>query len=298
MLKKVASVGLPPHMAGGFDHADVHRQSGKVYIAHTANSALEVVDGEGMRHLGTIPGCVEASGVLCAQEEGMVFGAARGAGKVLMVDTGLDVVTREIHAGSTPNGLAWDSLRKHLLVADVKDNQARILDPSSGGLVSSVPLRGRPRWCLYDKTLDVFLVNIRDPPGIEVISPEAMAERKFVPVSVQGPHGLETVEGSGLAYVACDGAALVTLDLDRDKEISRVPLSGAPDVLWLNHRRNLLYCAIGDPGVVDVIDIDKAATVETVPTEEGAHTLTFDSERQRLYVLLPKTNGVAIFLQE
>jgi hypothetical protein len=36
---------------------------------------------------------------------------------------------------------------------------------------------------------------------------------------------------------------------------------------------------------------------ETVPTEEGAHTLTFDESRQRLYVFLPRSGRAAIYAE-
>ncbi|MDG6988090.1 MAG: hypothetical protein JRN21_02060 [Nitrososphaerota archaeon] len=294
-MKLVGSVKLPSLGAGGFDHADVHLQSGKVYIAHTANNSVVVVDGEAMSHVATIDGCPEASGVLCAQPDGRVFAAARGDGKLLVIDVDSDRVVREVPVGLRPNGLAWDSLRRHLLVADVKDNQARLVDPELGKVIASSSLRGRPRWCLYDGKLDVFLVNIRDPPGVTMISPDNMTERKFVNVSVNGPHGLEAVEGTGRAFVACDGKALVSLDLIREKETARVPLSGEPDVLWRNRKRGLLYCAVGEPGVVDVIDTEKMTAGQALATGEGAHTLTFDEKRQLLYVPLPKSSALVAY---
>src|SRR5215469_12500162 len=89
-------IPLPPHPAGDFDHGDVYLQSGRVFIANTAAGAVEVVDGEGQRHLATIPGCPETSGVLCAQDEDLVFAAARGAGKLLMIDPTTNAVLREV----------------------------------------------------------------------------------------------------------------------------------------------------------------------------------------------------------
>jgi len=59
-------VDLPPHKSGGFDHADVHLASGRVYVAHTAAGTVEVIDGESAKHMATLPGCIEASGVVCA----------------------------------------------------------------------------------------------------------------------------------------------------------------------------------------------------------------------------------------
>ena len=295
MLRQVARIPLPPHEEGGYDHADVHLQSGKVYIAHTANGCVEVVDGGRMVHAVTIPGCPEASGVLCAQSEGLVFAASRGEGKVLVIDVGTDQARREIPTGPRPNGLAWDSVRRHLLVADVEDNRARLFDPMSGEELPSLTLRGRPRWCLHDRKLDMFLVNIRDPPGVALISPKTMEEDRFVPVRVPGPHGLEVIEGTGRAFVACDGKALVVLDVLGGREVASIPLSGEPDVLWLNPVKGRLYCAIGEPGLIDVIDTRKLSVSEKVSTEEGAHTLTFDGKSQRLYSLLPDANSVAVY---
>ena len=83
MLKRVGSVSIPCHAAGGYDHADVIERSGKVYVAHTADGTVEVVDGEKRKRSVTIPGCPEASGVLCEQEEGLVFAASRGRGRSL-----------------------------------------------------------------------------------------------------------------------------------------------------------------------------------------------------------------------
>ena len=177
MLRPVTRIPLPSHGEGEYDHADVHLQSGKVYVAHTANNSVEVVDGEKMVHVTTILGCPEASGVLCAQSEGLAFAASRGEGKVLVIDVGTDKTKREVLVGPRPNWLARDPNRKRLLVADVKDNKARLLDPVLGETLSSLNLRGRPRWCLHDRELDLFLVNIRDPPGVSLISPETIGGR-------------------------------------------------------------------------------------------------------------------------
>ena len=37
-------VDLPPHAhAGGFDHAAVHEPTGRIYVAHTGNDAVDVI---------------------------------------------------------------------------------------------------------------------------------------------------------------------------------------------------------------------------------------------------------------
>jgi hypothetical protein len=85
-LTLIDHVEIPPGESTDFDHGDVHLASGMVFIAHTTAGSIEAVDPHSRRRVVTIPGCPEASGVLCAQAQGIVFAAARDAGKVLMID--------------------------------------------------------------------------------------------------------------------------------------------------------------------------------------------------------------------
>ena len=288
-------VGLPKHADGGFDHGDVDLGSGRVFVAHTANGTVEVFDGVGMAHVATLPGCSEASGVLCIQDPCLTIAAARGAGKVLLVDSLSSAVRREVLVGPKPNGLAWDSTRSHLLVADVEDFQARIYS-FDGELIATTSLSGRPRWCVYDRSRDRYLINVRDPAVVDVL-PAATGERvKSIPIGVAGPHGLDLDSEAGEGFVACDGGEVVRLDLVADRSIGTTPIAGEPDAIWLNRARHELYVAIGRPGVVDVVDTRSLRVVERVPTEEGAHTTAFDSIRQRLYVFLPRSCRAAVYV--
>jgi DNA-binding beta-propeller fold protein YncE len=288
-------IDLPPHAQGGFDHGDVHLQSGRVFVAHTATGTVEVIDGQESRHLATINGCPEGSGVLCAQDEGLVFAAARGAGKVLVIETRSGIVVREFMVGPRPNGLAWDSGRKSLLVADVEDLTGRLIDPATGTLLQLIQLPGRPRWAAYHAELDRFLVNIRDPAAVLVLAGKDGARMEAWPVSSDGPHGLDIDTAAGRVFVACDGGMVVAHDLATGREIARTPISGEPDVVWYNAGRNRLYVAIGKPGLIEVIDTRLLTPIEKVTTEEGAHTMAFDHTRQRLYVFLPRSCRAAVY---
>jgi len=294
-LKLLGSIRLPPHDSGGFDHGDVHLPTGRVFVAHTARGTVEVIDGQRAEHVRTIDDCPEASGVLCAQEEGLVFAAARGAGKILVIRADSGEVSGDIQAGSKPNGLAWDSRRKHLLIADVQDHHVRLADPFLSCVLRETRLPGRPRWCVYDQDEDRFLVNIRDPACVAVLAADSLEEWGRWPVSAAGPHGLDLDLERGRAFVACDEGVVSALDLATGRELGTAEIAGEPDVIWHNAVRGRLYVAIGRPGVVDVIDTPMLKRVEQITTEEGAHTTAFDRARQRLYVFLPRSCGVAVY---
>ena len=56
-----------------------------------------------------------------------------------------------------------------------------------------------------------------------------------------------------------------------------------------------LYVAIGDPGVIEVFDTAPLARRETVQTEPGAHTLSFDAARNIVCAFLPQTHRAAVY---
>ncbi|HEX9414181.1 MAG TPA: hypothetical protein VF916_11810 [Ktedonobacterales bacterium] len=297
MLVLRGYVDLPRPRADGasdFDHSDVHHATGRVFVAHTQAGAVEALDGPQLRHVATIPDCPEASGILIAQAENLVFAAARGAGQVLVIEASTLTVRRAIAVDPRPNGLAWDPGRRRLLVADVAANTARLIPPEGDTLaVTSLP--GRPRWCVYDAAHDRFLVNIREPAcalALAADTGEAVAEW---PIASAGPHGLDLDPVSGRAFVACDGGMVVALDLATGRELARVAIPGAPDAIWYNAPRERLYVAIGDPGVIAIVNMRAMTVDEEVRTEVGAHTTAFDDARQRLYVFLPTSCRAAVY---
>lgn len=74
-----------------------------------------------------------------------------------------------------------------------------------------------------------------------------------------------------------------------------LPLAGSPDVIFLDPTLRQLYVAIGDPGLVEVFDVDRLEPVDTVATQRGAHTIALDPDRHRVYAFLPLTHRAAVF---
>ncbi len=76
-------------------------------------------------------------------------------------------------------------------MADVQDNTARLVDPQAGQVIATAAFPGRLRWAMYSQTGDHFLVNIREPAMVAVLSASTFALVEQFPVSDVGPHGLD-----------------------------------------------------------------------------------------------------------
>jgi DNA-binding beta-propeller fold protein YncE len=271
--------------------------TGRVFVAHTAFGTVDVIDPDRLEAVARIHGCPEGSGVVCASSDRLVLAASRGAAKVTHIDPDRLIVIGETEVGPKPNGLAWDPGRGQALVADVdgSDQSARLLRPRSAAVAIRTVLPGRPRWCVFDKASDRFLVNIREPASVVSLDGSSGQIVGTWPISSSGPHGLDLDREGRRAFVACDGGQAIVVDLTTGHELASIAISGAPDAIWFNPTRKHLYVGVGDPGLIDVVDTEHARVVDSMTTEAGAKTSAFDGKRQRLYVFLPQSCAAAVF---
>jgi DNA-binding beta-propeller fold protein YncE len=302
-LTRQGEIALPAHRGqGGFDHAAVHHRAGRLYVAHTANDALDVIDIEAGRYLHSIEGLRGIAGALVAESRNLVFTSNRGENTVGMFSTESEGAVVKVPVGARPNGLAHDPDRGVLLCANVGDPGAghppsvTLVDVRARSPLATIPMPGRTRWTVFDPEQRVFFVNIADPALIAAIDP-ARPDRivRTLEVPAGGPHGLELDHSERRLFCACDAAKLVSLGSGSGEVLGTLDLSGSPDVIFLNRVLGRLYVAIGDPGVIDVIDTRAWRTVQVAPTGRGAHTIAHDENSNRVYAFLPEASRAVVF---
>ena len=100
---------------------------------------------------------------------------------------------------------------------------------------------------------------------------------------------------TGRLICACDAGVLLAIDPNSGDVVGDVGLSGAPDVMFLHQRPfGRLYVAVGEPGVIDIINVETMRREEVVSTEPGAHTLALDRKRNKVYAFLPNSHRAAV----
>jgi DNA-binding beta-propeller fold protein YncE len=296
-------IDLPEHTAqGGFDHAAVHTGLSRVYVAHTSNDAIDVIDCAADRYLFSVPHLTGVAGALVSDERGLVFTSNRGEDSIGVFAVGDEQNVNKIPVGRWPNGLAFDARRGRLLAANVGDPAVAgsftlsIVDIKQRELIHSIGVSGRTRWTVFDPEMDSFYVNIADPAEIAVVE-AAKSDRvaRSFPIPAAGPHGLDLDGTNRRLFCACDAGILYSIGLPTGRILGEARLSGTPDVIFFNPGLLRLYVAVGDPGVIDVFDTRDLRRVETVVTGKGAHTIAFEPTRNRVYAFLPATHRAAVY---
>jgi len=264
-----------------------------------------VVDTRTDKYLHSIPNLTGVAGVFVSNEKDLVFTSNRGEKTVGVFPHGQEKKLGKVRVGGDPNGLAFDPSLNNLLAANVSRPEdpvpitASIVDVKKNILTADILMPGRTRWAVFDKKAERFYINIAKPSQIVAVvslDPDGVAASYDIPAA--GPHGLDIdVEGRRL-FCACDQGVLLTLDLQTRKASRPSDLSGPPDVIFYNSSREHLYVASGNPGSIDVFDTASMKRVQTVKTEEGAHTIGYNSESDKVYAFLPETHRASVFVDE
>jgi serine/threonine-protein kinase len=300
-LTRSGFISIPHGPSPGFDHADVYQDpagSSRLYVAHTGADRVEVIDCEAAAHVRGLPGHPGVAGVLIDSDADLLFTSDRGAAQVSVYRCSDEVALAQVAVGPHPNGLAFDSVRRRLFSFNLGDPigencTASVIDLGSGQVIGTIPLPGRPRWAAYDPASGSVFACIRDPAQVVVINASSLVIERAIEVPAAGPHGL-WLDGERL-YCAADAGTLVVLHNRTGDVQAALGLPGSPDVVMHDAGSQRLYVAIGDPGVITVVDTAGLEVVETVPTEAGAHTIGLDPASHTIYAFLPVSQGAVIY---
>ena len=213
-LQLTGHVALPEHKAkGGFDHAAVHAASGHVYVAHTANDAVDVFDPARRQYLFSVPGLPGVAGALVSDESQLIFSSNRGENTIGVFAPGPDpTVTQDRRR----HGTQWPRLRRQR-----RQCAGRQCRRPGGAAAPAHFVDGRPRrraQCARDRGAaaaragpcsiprpELFYVNIIQPAEIVVVDarqPDRIARSFAVPACRAARPRLRSAPRSGCSAPA------------------------------------------------------------------------------------------------
>jgi len=267
----------------------------RLYVAHTGADRVDVIDCASQTYLHSLPNHPGVAGVLIDSEEDLLLTSDRDCARISAYRCSDESLLGYVDVGPRPNAIAYDSAWRNVFAFNLgepigENCTASVVSLRDLRMIASIPLPGRPRWAVYDGQKGAVYANIRDPAQIIVIDAANLKIATAFNVPSAGPHGLALV-GNRL-FCAADEGTLVALDRDDGKVLGAAKLPGEPDVVIPTTDASQLFIAVGDPGVVVVIDQASLHVRGIVQTEVGAHTIAWDLGTHTLFAFLPGRTGV------
>ena len=128
--------------------------------------------------------------------------------------------------------------------------------------------------------------NIEDKNEIVRLDAHARKLTAEWPAGCDSPSGLAIDTASHRLFAVCDGKKMAVVDASSGKVIATPAIGDGPDAANYSPGKNVAFASSGD-GVLSVVDASKPdyPTIESLPTQRGARTMTYDPSTDRAYVV-------------
>ena len=154
-------------------------------------------------------------------------------------------------------------------------------------VIKSLPLGGKPEECAADGTGKLY-VNLEDSSEIielDAAKPAVLRHASLAPC--ESPSGLAIDIKNKRLFAACSNKVMAVIDIATLKVLATPPIGPGADGAGFDSGLGQAYTSNGGDGTLSIVKEvgGKYQTVDNVPTEKGARTMTVDSKNHRVYLL-------------
>ncbi len=278
-----------PHVEGRIDHLAFDAAGERLFIAALGNGTVEVVDVARGVVAGRIEKLSEPQGIVYLPETKQVAFTTGGDGKLHVHDATTLKEIRSFGVGGDADNVRVDAAAG-LLYVGCEEGLA-VVDVTKWEKVATISLAGHAESFQLDPSAGRCYVNVPDAHHIAVVD---LKERKAVATWATGdaaknyPMALDV--GTHRLYVGCrEPACLLVLDTTDGKRISKLPIGGDCDDVFIDEARARIYVTCGG-GVVSSFSGEGAAApaaLADVTSSPGARTGLFVATAMKLFVIAP-----------
>jgi DNA-binding beta-propeller fold protein YncE len=278
---------MPVGGEGGWDYLTVDSDARRIYIARGTH--VMVVDEDKGTVVGDIPDTKGVHGIALAKDLGKGYTSNGQANTVTVFDIAtLKTLSTIAVTGGNPDSILYDAANKRVWTFNGKTANATAIDPSSGQVVGTVKLSGKPETPVLDGKGSIFL-NIEDKNSLVEIDAKAMTIKHEYPLAgCEAPSGIAMDTAKRRVFSGCsDSKKLAVTDADTGKVVAAPEIGEDTDASGFDPGTRLAFASCRE-GVLSIIhedSPDKYTNVANVKTEFGARTMALDLKTHHVFVV-------------
>lgn len=274
---------FPVEGDGGWDYLAVDEPTGRVFISH--GSVVNVVSEKDGLLLGTIPDTKGVHGIAFAPDLNKVFISNGAESTITVVDLKTLAFIEKINStGQNPDAILYDPFSHKVFAFNGRTANATVIDASTGKVVATIPLDGKPEFSVSDGKGKVY-VNIEDKSEISCISSASLkVEHVWSIAPGEEPTGLALDNENHRLFAVCGNKLMVILNAETGSVITTVPIGEGCDGTAFDPELKRIYSSNGEGTVTVVSEVtpDQYKVIETIKTQRGARTMTVDKKTHHL----------------
>jgi DNA-binding beta-propeller fold protein YncE len=287
---KLKQTILLPGVEGRIDHFAADSSGQRLFVCALGNNSLEVIDLRNGERVHSITGLGAPQGVGYAPEVDRLFVANDKGGICKIYDGKSFQTVGELNLEDDADNVRYDEARKKFYVGFGSGGIA-VVNAADGKQVGSIKVGAHPEAFQLEKNGSRIFINVPNSRHVAVVDRdkgEVVATWKTDLAFANFPMALD--EPNHRLFVACRvPSKLVVLNTDSGNIVAKIDISGDPDDVFYDSKRNRIYviCGAGKIDIIEQADPNTYKALTKVDTANGARTGYFFPERDTLFVALP-----------
>jgi YVTN family beta-propeller protein len=268
---------------GGWDYLIADSGAHRLYVTH--GTRVEVVDTQTGKPVGSINGLQGIHGVALDTAGKFGYISDGRANAVVVFDRATLATVASIPAGTNPDAIIFEPATQTVWTFNGRSNDATVIDAATQKVVATIPLPGKPEFAVVDGKGTIYN-NIEDKNQIVRLDAHTRKLTATWPAGCDSPSGLAFDIPGARLFPVCDGKKMAVVDSSTGKVLATPAIGDGPDAAGWDAKNKLAFASSGD-GILSVVDASSTdyKTIETLPTQRGARTMTYDSGADRVYLV-------------
>ena len=269
---------------GGWDYLLADPEAHRLYVTH--GPRVEVLDSTTGKPVGAITGLKGTHGVVLDPDGRFGYISDGGANALVIFDRKTLATVGSVPVGSNPDGIVYEPVTKTVWTFNGRSNNASVVDTASRTVVATIALPGRPEFPHADGKGHVF-DNLEDKNSVAVLDAKTKTLTSTWPLTgCDSPSGMAIDPAHHRLFSVCDGKKMAVVDTETGKQIASPEIGEGPDAAGYNAKAQLAFSSNGQDGTLSVVDAAHGyKTIEQLPTQRGARTMTYDERADKVYVV-------------
>ncbi len=268
---------------GGWDYLLADPGAHRLYLAH--GTRVDVVDTATGKVIGAIPGLHGVHGIALDTAGKYGYISDGGGNAVVAFERSALAVVATIPAGTNPDCIIFEPATQTVWAFNGRSHDISVINTTSNSVVATIPLPGKPEFAVADGQGTVFN-NLEDKSQIVRIDARTKAITANWPTGCESPSGLAFDVTGHRLFPVCDGKKMSVIDSTTGKLLANPAIGDGPDAAGWSAAHSLAFASSRD-GILSVIDAAAPGypTIESLPTQLGARTMSYDPSTDRVYLV-------------
>ncbi len=278
---------LPVGGDGAWDYLTVDPEAKRIYLSRSMH--VMVVDEEKGTVVGDIPDTKGVHGIALANDLGRGYTSNGQANTVTVFEIAtLKTLSTIKTTGENPDSILYDPATKRVFTFNGRSANATAIDATSGDVVGTVALGGKPETPVLDGKGSIF-VNVEDTNSLVEFDAKTLAVKHTYPLKpCEAPSGIAMDTVHRRIFSGCsDSKMLAVVNADTGKVIATPAIGEDVDADAFDPATGLAFASCRE-GVLSIIHEDSPdsySVVANVKTEFGARTMALDPRTHHVFTV-------------